>query len=120
MTKSQSEIVQTNKRLLAEKKKNGCEDCGFNAHPAALDLDHLDPSTKYVTRTGRKQCPSAMVTYKTEVFELELAKCRVLCKNCHAIHSDMQTRARRASGENLSRGSGYVRKMSDSPVRLVA
>jgi hypothetical protein len=102
-----------NKKLLAEKKKNGCEDCGFNAHPAALALDHIDPRTKHVTRTGRKQNPGAMLSYNPETFKAELLKCRVLCHNCHAIHTFMQNKARRQSGERLSRGANRVTKMSD-------
>jgi hypothetical protein len=117
---SQSRNLEINKALLAEKKKNGCEDCGFNAHPAALDLDHIDPRTKYVTKTGRRQNPGAMVGYLPEIFALELSKCRVLCKNCHAIHTHMQTEARRRSGERIARGAGFVRKMSEDSARIAA
>lgn len=119
---SQAKLLtyKTNQRLLAEKKAGGCEDCGFKAHPAALDLDHIDYRTKYVTKTGKKQNPSSMVTYNTATFIAELAKCRVLCKNCHAIHTFEQSKQRRSNGENLNRGVGRVPKMSESPVRLVA
>ena len=117
---SQSKYYEINKQLLLEKKKNGCEDCGFKAHPAALDLDHKDPSTKHVTKTGLRQSPGAMVTYRTEIFLAELAKCRVLCKNCHAIHSYEQSRVRRSNGEIKGRGMSRVRKMSDPHVRIAA
>jgi fructose/tagatose bisphosphate aldolase len=117
---SQAQNIEANKILLAEKKKDGCEDCGFNAHPAALDLDHIDPSTKHVTKTGRRQSPSSMITYPVELFSAELAKCRVLCKNCHAIHTHMQNKMRKENGEKLARGSGYVRKMSEPSVRIAA
>jgi hypothetical protein len=115
-----SKHLETNKLLLAEKKKNGCEDCGFNAHLAALDLDHIDPSTKHVTRNGRRQSPSSMTSYPTPLFVLELAKCRVLCKNCHAIHTHMQNKTRRENGERIARGAGFVRKMSEGSDRLAA
>jgi len=117
---SQSSYYEINKQLLLEKKKNGCEDCGFNAHPAALDLDHIDPSTKHVTKSGLRQNPGSMVGYRTEIFIAELAKCRVLCSNCHKIHTFMQNKARRASGERMARGANRVIKMSDPHVRLVA
>jgi hypothetical protein len=117
---SQSKHYELNKQLLLEKKKNGCEDCGFNAHPAALQLDHIDPSTKHVTRTGLKQNPGAMVGYRTEIFLTEMAKCRVLCSNCHAIHTYEQSKVRRSKGEIKGRGMGRVRKMSDPHVRIAA
>jgi hypothetical protein len=117
---SQTSNVEMNKKLLAEKKASGCEDCGYNAHPAALALDHIDPSTKHVTRTGRRQNPGAMLSYKPETFRAELEKCRVLCHNCHSIHTVMQSNERRASGENLSRGVGRVSKMSVTPVIMAA
>ena len=117
---SQSRNLEINKALLAEKKKNGCEDCGFNAHPSALDLDHIDPRTKHVTRTGRRQNPSSMTTYSPEIFALELAKCRVLCSNCHKIHTFFQNEARKKNGERISRGKGFVRKMSEDSDRIAA
>lgn len=117
---SQSSNYETNKRLLAEKKANGCEDCGYNRHPSALDLDHIDPATKHVTRTGRRQNPGAMITYRTEIFVMELAKCRVLCKNCHAIHTDTQSKTRKMNGERLVRGANRVAKMSQASAMLAA
>ena len=116
----QSTNIEINKALLAEKKKDGCEDCGFNKHIAALALDHIDPTTKHVTRTGRKQNPGSMLSYNPETFKLELAKCRVLCHNCHSIHTHMQNEARKNAGERLARGKGFVRKMSDPRVRIAA
>lgn len=62
------------------KMERGCETCGYNQHPAALTLDHIDPSTKLFT-------PSHGVTRNWDVFLAEIQKCRVLCANCHNIHS---------------------------------
>lgn len=65
----------------AFKVEKGCEMCGYNAHPAALDFDHIDRSTKAFDVSqflGRKS---------DEDIKLEIAKCRVLCANCHRIKS---------------------------------
>ena len=65
----------------AFKVEKGCEMCGYNAHPAALDFDHIDRSTKAFDVSqflGRKA---------DEDIKLEIAKCRVLCANCHRIKS---------------------------------
>jgi hypothetical protein len=64
-----------------------CCECGYNAHPAALDFDHIDPSTKeftipqYVERANLKRLMG------------EVRKCRVICANCHRIHSREQWKA---------------------------
>ena len=62
------------------KLEKGCEMCGYNEHACALQFDHRDPSQKsfHVAR-GRD--------YPWDVFLAEIAKCRVLCANCHAVHT---------------------------------
>lgn len=72
------------------KSERGCEVCGFNAHPAALQFDHIDPATKYRTKAGKVVHPSDMIKggrYSLETVLAEIAKCRVVCANCHAIHT---------------------------------
>ena len=54
----------------------GCVDCGYREHPAALDFDHLDHTTK---RTEVSSCASM------ETALAEIAKCEVRCSNCHRI-----------------------------------
>ena len=60
--------------------ESGCELCGYNTHPAALTFDHIDPSTKVfnVSDYGQRSWEAVI---------REIAKCRVLCANCHNIHS---------------------------------
>lgn len=68
------------------KLKHGCEICGYNAHPAALSFDHIDPSTKYRTRNGKRVNVADMVKggrYGWQTIVDEIKKCRVLCMNCH-------------------------------------
>jgi hypothetical protein len=65
----------------------GCESCGFNAHPSALQFDHIDPSTKYRDSKGNLVSPSSMVNCSTQVMLHEYSLCRILCANCHAIHT---------------------------------
>ena len=114
---SQTQNIEANKILLAEKKKNGCERCGFQAEdPCQLELDHIDPDTKHVTRTGRRQNPSSMITYSVELFSAELDKCRVLCSNCHRLHSKYQAMGRKIP----PRGPNRVAKMSEPSVRIAA
>ena len=75
-----------NKRLRKERKEfvdehkleRGCCECGYKKCSRALDLHHRDPETK-VMEIGR------MITYHSSLEKLvaELAKCDVLCANCH-------------------------------------
>lgn len=61
------------------KLDRGCSECGYDAHPAALEFHHLDPSTKKFT-IGQS-------ISKRDISELldEIEKCVVLCANCHRV-----------------------------------
>jgi len=56
------------------KMESGCVDCGYCAHPAALDFDHIEAKTILVSF-----CKSIKAADK------EIAKCEVRCANCHRI-----------------------------------
>jgi hypothetical protein len=67
------------------KSKLSCEACGFS-HPAALDFHHRDPTQKEfdISTLPRRG-------FSKERALLEIAKCSVLCANCHRIlHSEEQ------------------------------
>jgi hypothetical protein len=53
-----------------------CELCGEN-HPACLDFHHINPQEKKFT-IGRQE---RYITLRS--LQAEIAKCRVLCSNCH-------------------------------------
>jgi 5-methylcytosine-specific restriction endonuclease McrA len=61
------------------KLESGCVACGYNAHPAALEFDHLDPTTK-LFHVGSRFSSVSFSKLKEEV-----SKCQVLCSNCHRI-----------------------------------
>jgi len=72
----------TEKRKAAYKAlKSGlrCERCGFS-HPAALHFHHTHPTTKEfgLAAAVRRGFSEARI-------QAEIAKCVVLCANCHAI-----------------------------------
>ena len=74
-------------------KKNsmgGCVDCGYNKHPSALDWDHLPGSEKLFSIGQEKFRPIAQL-------EAEIAKCELVCANCHRIRT--VTRKRLAKPE---------------------
>jgi ADP-heptose:LPS heptosyltransferase len=66
---------------IIKKYKLACVRCGYNEHAVALDFDHLDPSKKNFTIAT-----AASLTTITEKLLLEeIAKCQVLCANCHRV-----------------------------------
>ena len=78
------------------KTASGCTMCGWNVHPAGLHFDHIDPATKYRTRKGKLVHLADMVHdgYALSTIMAEIAKCRVLCANCHAVHTHTVQRGR--------------------------
>ena len=71
------------------KIERGCADCGYNANPVALDFDHL-PGFEKLYRV----CVMAGMSRK--MVDAEIAKCEVVCANCHRI----RTATRLADGES--------------------
>lgn len=88
----QFQRVKARKQRLRErfaeyKASLSCEVCGFS-HPAALDFHHRDGDDKQVE-------VAKMITWGNswETIMAEVAKCQVLCANCHRIlHYDASRR----------------------------
>lgn len=66
----------------------GCADCGYRDHTAALDFDHLEGTTKLANVSRLIRLRSWPVVLE------EIAKCDVVCSNCHRIRT--YNRARNA------------------------
>jgi hypothetical protein len=93
--KTQYEYVQALRARKAAivvkwKTDRGCKTCP-QRHPATLDLHHRDPATKH-PRLKRKNASANRRTGGYFWRDLsyadlaeELAKCDVLCSNCHRI-----------------------------------
>jgi hypothetical protein len=58
------------------KLAQGCQSCGFNRWPECLDFDHLDPKTKKFDISHKLQLSISTLLK-------EIAKCQILCANCH-------------------------------------
>ena len=66
--------------VILEAKRGGCVDCGYNAHPAALEFDHLPGADKkFELALGHSRGVDAI--------RLELAKCECVCANCHRVRT---------------------------------
>jgi len=72
---------KTKRRLFIDSVKDKCVVCGYDKCKAALDLHHVieeDKSFGIATM--------AMRFASIEEIKMELAKCVVLCSNCHREH----------------------------------
>lgn len=70
------------KRMIVNrwKRRKGCVDCGYKVNYDALELDHL-PGTKGIHTVA------SMMWYSWKRIKAEIAKCEVVCANCHAIRT---------------------------------
>lgn len=72
-----------NREIVASLKvKTGCTDCGYRGHSAALEYDHRPGTDKVVS-------VSKLVSRgrRWDQIAAEIAKCDVVCANCHRIRT---------------------------------
>lgn len=61
-----------------------CQICSYDKCNSVLNFHHIDPKTKSFALTGGK------MTYSLEAIVEELAKCVMLCSNCHIeVHAGL-------------------------------
>ena len=72
------------KRLRAVKELGGrCLTCGFDRYPCSLDILHKNPKAKDPNFRSLRG-------WSWEHIQIELQKCVLVCKNCHAaIHAGL-------------------------------
>ena len=76
--------------FLRDLRRRPCSDCGQTFPPWVMDFDHRDPCDKsFPHTTGR-----ALLKSRAALM-LEIAKCDVVCANCHAFRTYRQMQARK-------------------------
>jgi transcription elongation factor Elf1 len=74
-----------------------CAQCGEN-HPATIQFHHRDPQQKDFNLSA-----AVRQGYSAERIKREMAKCTVLCANCHAkLHYDWAAKNREPFREGLA------------------
>lgn len=78
--------IRANRELIVAAKTTPCADCGQTYPPYVMDLDHRDSGTKTAA-------VGTMVSYSPARLVEEIAKCDVVCANCHRVrtHATRQT-----------------------------
>jgi L-lysine 2,3-aminomutase len=75
--------------LLRDLRRVPCKDCGGTFKPYQMEFDHRDPASKsFNVMAGR------VMLMATAIVLNEVAKCDVVCVNCHRVRSREQHRAR--------------------------
>jgi len=71
--------VATNRAFINELKNRPCTDCGKIFHPCAMDFDHIgDDKVANIAK---------MVHFSREKLLEEIAKCELVCANCHRVRT---------------------------------
>ena len=63
----------------AVKLERGCGNCGYRAHPAALQFNHISGTKDFNISQDTKRSLGKINN--------EIDKCEILCANCHSVHT---------------------------------
>jgi len=66
--------------LIDNAKSVPCADCKNKFDPVCMDFDHR-PGEEKVVEVGK------MLSYRIDVLLAEIAKCDVVCSNCHRLRT---------------------------------
>lgn len=78
-SKSRPEIVRRNREWLSQYKSGKpCLDCGQGFPHYVMDFDHIG---------DKKAAVSRLLGYSMETLLVEIAKCDLVCANCHRIRT---------------------------------
>jgi hypothetical protein len=87
LRKAQAQRYQSARALLEKLKSGPCVDCGGTFIPRAMHFDHRDPTTK-------KYNISVLASAnRVKAILEEVAKCDLVCANCHAYRTERQVQA---------------------------
>jgi len=87
-------LRKRNRELIREAKDVPCADCGMRDHFCVMDFDHRDPSEKdFDLANGSCRSPQKLKD--------EMAKCDVVCSNCHRKRTYKRQEQARQRGETV-------------------
>lgn len=72
------------REFVARAKSQPCADCWVQYEPWVMQFDHRNPADK------KFELSAITGTRSTTAIEIEIAKCDVVCANCHAERTHKQ------------------------------
>lgn len=81
-----------------------CADCNITWHPLVMTFDHRDRSSKF-------KSPSCLLTYDPKIYNNEVSKCDVVCRNCHQIREYLRDLGVMDIGEYKIDSYNYYKKL---------
>ena len=89
------------RRVIEQHKSKPCKDCGYSFPPYVMDFDHREPESKEFDISSAFQRKMSL-----ERILDEIAKCDLVCANCHRIRTHKDTyRGVAQAGRALGSGS---------------
>lgn len=67
-------------------KSSPCTDCGHTFPTVCMQFDHTEDNKEYNVSS------MVMMGYSIARIDVEIAKCELVCANCHAIRTDQRRR----------------------------
>lgn len=89
--KHDQNLYNKGKELVNKYKDVPCADCGHKYPPCVMDFDHIKDTKKFTIANKLRS---------VELLLQEIAKCEVVCANCHRIRTHI-TRTGHAHGKNI-------------------
>jgi hypothetical protein len=83
--------MDANRAIIRQAKAVPCTDCGVQYPPHVMQFDHLDPTQKHFNVGERGP------TLGEARLLAEIAKCEVVCANCHAERTYQRMQARKGA-----------------------
>ena len=80
--KSRDSLFRRRRDLVAFLKAVPCADCGASYHTCVMDFDHV--------RGNKSANVSKMLAMSPDKILAEVAKCEVVCANCHRMRTMMR------------------------------
>ena len=101
---------------LRDLRRVPCIDCGGEYLPHQMDFDHREPAAKEFNLASSR----AMLISRERLL-LEVAKCEIVCANCHAVRTfalqSKRLAERRAKGELLDTARSALMRRHSAPKR---
>lgn len=103
LSEEQIQNIRSNNLVMFNYLRFPCDDCNLLWHPLVMSFDHTD-------RTSKLGNISDMRTGSPEVFSNEIAKCEIVCLNCHQMREYIRDiNARSFTESKKSRHKFYER-----------